>query len=411
MEFRRSDPVLDFFARQTVFLTGSTGGLGGCLLYKLVVTLGVAKVFALVRGDAATAKRKWAASMGSKSEDILGKRKIVFVPGDITKPSLGMSAEHRAEIQDSVSLILHAAADINFRDPLPVLVANNTSSTLELASMARDFKKLHLFVHVSTAYVNSFLEDGEVVEEVYRVGDPEKEIADITAGRGSGRVEAYPWPYGYSKHLTEQLLTLRFSQLPLLILRPSCIGPAAQVPFPQYMPETSSPLSSFYARLLFPTGGINTFPPCRGSASGTNVLDEIPVDLVANILLQHTYRRTMGVVHASSSLYVPKTLDDYLAEARGYAPASWRPRIARTIFSTDNGLGTGKLANFYAVLSRDWRFRTSRSRDLDRDGILGLSLKGHDPEKYVEDRLRLIVKQVKQRFKADDQSMIEEARL
>ncbi|RYP60589.1 hypothetical protein DL769_008046 [Monosporascus sp. CRB-8-3] len=411
MEPRRSDPVLDFFSRQTVFLTGSTGGLGGCLLYKLVVTLGVAKVFALVRGDAATAKRKWAASMGSKSEDILRTGKIVFVPGDTTKPSLGMSPEHRAEIQDSVTLVIHAAADINFRDPLPVLVANNTSSTLELASMARDFKKLHLFVHVSTAYVNSFLEDGEVAEEVYRVGDPEKEIADITAGRGSGRVEAYPWPYGYSKHLTEQLVTLRFPQLPLLIVRPSCIGPAAQVPFPQYMPVTSSPLSNFYARLLFPTGGTNIFPPCRGSASGTNVLDEIPVDLAANILLQHTYLRTVGVVHASSSLYVAKTLDDYLADARRYAPASWRPRMAQAIFSTDNHLATGKLANFYAVLSRDWRFRTSRSRDLEQDGILGLSLKGHDPEKYVEDRLRLIVKQVKQRFKADDRSMNEEARL
>ncbi|RYP63509.1 hypothetical protein DL770_009375 [Monosporascus sp. CRB-9-2] len=50
--------------------------------------------------------------------------------------------------------------------------------------MARDFKKLHLLFHASTAYVHAFLEWGEVAEEVYRVGDPEKEIADITAGGG-----------------------------------------------------------------------------------------------------------------------------------------------------------------------------------------------------------------------------------
>ncbi|RYP36991.1 hypothetical protein DL767_003146 [Monosporascus sp. MG133] len=135
-----------------------------------------------MRGDAVTAKRKWAASMGSKTSSHHPRGGRYQLPG-------------RA----------------------PVLVANNTSSTLELASMARDFKKLHLFVRVSTPYVHSFLEDGEVAEEVYQVGDPEKEIADITAGRGSGRFEAYPWPYRYSKHLTEQLLAIRFSRFPLLI--------------------------------------------------------------------------------------------------------------------------------------------------------------------------------------------------
>ncbi|RYP52062.1 hypothetical protein DL768_002745 [Monosporascus sp. mg162] len=196
--------------------------------------------------------------MGSKSEDILGTGKTVFIPEDTMKQSLGMSPEPRAEIQDCASLIIHAAPDVN---------------------------KLYLLVHVSTAYIRSFLEYGEVAEEVYRVGDSEKEIADITA------------------------------------------GPAAQVPSPQYMPVTPSPVSNVYARLLFPTGGINTFTPCPGSASGTNLLDEIPVGLVAKMLFQHICRRAVDAVHASSSLYVSKTLDDFLPDARRDAGTSWRLRM------------------------------------------------------------------------------------
>jgi hypothetical protein len=42
---RRSDD-------QTMFLTGATGTLGGCLLYKLALQLPTSKIFVLVRGSA-----------------------------------------------------------------------------------------------------------------------------------------------------------------------------------------------------------------------------------------------------------------------------------------------------------------------------------------------------------------------
>ena len=41
---RRSDD-------QTMFLTGATGTLGGCLLYKLALQLPTSKIFVLVRGS------------------------------------------------------------------------------------------------------------------------------------------------------------------------------------------------------------------------------------------------------------------------------------------------------------------------------------------------------------------------
>ena len=36
---------------QTIFLTGSTGILGGCLLYKLALQLPTSRIFVLVRGS------------------------------------------------------------------------------------------------------------------------------------------------------------------------------------------------------------------------------------------------------------------------------------------------------------------------------------------------------------------------
>jgi hypothetical protein len=71
---------------------------------------------------------------------------------------------------------------------------------------------------------------------------------------------------------------------------------------------------------MYPIGGINLWHPPKGELTGRNILDEIPVDFVANILLQHVYRGTRGVVHASSLNYISKTTDQIMAEARCCIP-------------------------------------------------------------------------------------------
>ncbi|KAJ5123348.1 male sterility protein-domain-containing protein [Penicillium atrosanguineum] len=55
--------AVEWYRDQVIFLTGATGNLGGCLLYKLAVKLPVAKIYVLCRGSVHQATEKWEMSM------------------------------------------------------------------------------------------------------------------------------------------------------------------------------------------------------------------------------------------------------------------------------------------------------------------------------------------------------------
>ncbi|KAK7928763.1 hypothetical protein PG985_005761 [Apiospora marii] len=113
-----------------------------------------------------------------------------------------------------------------------------------------------------------------------------------------------------------------------------------------------------YARLMYPTGGINTWHVPDGITSGSNILDEIPVDTVANMILQHICRGKAGVVHAGSELYIPRTLDHFLADLDEHVPDEWRRGNARNVFTSDLSQKQCKIARFYRIGTRDWWFCT-----------------------------------------------------
>jgi fatty acyl-CoA reductase len=55
--------IYEFYTDQVVFLTGGTGGLGGCLLYKLGVMLEVQKLYLLIRGPGSKSLERWRHTM------------------------------------------------------------------------------------------------------------------------------------------------------------------------------------------------------------------------------------------------------------------------------------------------------------------------------------------------------------
>jgi fatty acyl-CoA reductase len=107
----------------------------------------------------------------------------------------------------------------------------------------------------------------------------------------------------------------RFPNLPILLLRLISIGPAIAQPYEMYGPQGSCPISTLYSRLMQLTRGKSIW---YAPAYSGNILDEIPVDLVANVLIQHVHSGTRGVVHASSSYYIPKTLEWILEQPFKY---------------------------------------------------------------------------------------------
>lgn len=71
-------------------------------------------------------------------------RKCKAVPGDVSELNLGISAEDRKMLTDSVHFIYHCAATIRFDEPLKFAVLLNTRGTKFMLNLAQECKKLEV---------------------------------------------------------------------------------------------------------------------------------------------------------------------------------------------------------------------------------------------------------------------------
>ena len=69
-------------------------------------------------------------------------RKIVPLTGDCAEIGLGLSATDRQILEETVSIVFHAAATIRFDDPLKYAVMMNTRGTREIMMIATNMKNL-----------------------------------------------------------------------------------------------------------------------------------------------------------------------------------------------------------------------------------------------------------------------------
>lgn len=98
---------LSSFNDQVVFLTGATGGLGGCLLFKLASQLPTKKVYILCRSES-KARATWKKTMPNQIDSILRSDRVKIVIGDILKPNFGISPDLLAEIASQTTIIIHS---------------------------------------------------------------------------------------------------------------------------------------------------------------------------------------------------------------------------------------------------------------------------------------------------------------
>lgn len=141
----------EFYRDQIIFLTGATGGLGGCLLYKLALELPTKKIFVLCR-SIPKARETWKLTMPSHIESILKTGKIELVVGDVTKNMFGIASDQLDRIASQTTIVIHSAADISLIAKLPATIRTNCLPSLELAKWASSFPNLISFVQMSTGY-------------------------------------------------------------------------------------------------------------------------------------------------------------------------------------------------------------------------------------------------------------------
>ncbi|KAJ5953617.1 hypothetical protein N7454_000513 [Penicillium verhagenii] len=358
------------FQSHTVFLTGSTGSLGGCLLYKLALQLPTRKVYALIRGTPEEAIAKWKKSMPHQFQAILASKKVEFVVGNIISTDFGLHPATLKELQDNVTLVVHTAAKITLDASPQEAFKNNCLPALELARIVSRFRRLKLLVQVSTAYVNSFLPDGPVLERPYNLSDedPEEELASVLSLDKSPHTMRFSSSYAQAKYIMERIILQQFPLLPILLLRPTIFGQAIRDPYPLYGLENSTPMNKFFQLFLEDRGATQIWHSAEGYSTGANIIDEIPVDFVANACLLHAAARTTGIVQIGSELYVPFTFDGYLDIVHSNAPPAIRKELPQIIFTEDRNVPQCFLAEMVQIASRNWLFDCGRSYWLKQVG-------------------------------------------
>ncbi|KAJ5544473.1 Male sterility NAD-binding [Penicillium sp. DV-2018c] len=380
------------FQGHTVFLTGGTGCLGGCLLYKLSLQLPTRKIYLLVRGDVQRAISKLRQSMPNHAQAILTTNKVEFVIGDIKKAKFGINSDVLQRLQDEVTLVIHAAAKIKLEGPIRDAVESNCLPALEMARMASRFRRLKLLVQISTSYVNSHLPDGPVLERIYQLGgeeDPEEELASILALDTSPHSAKFSSTYTQAKHLMERLLLNRFPLLPILLLRPTIFGPAFRDPYPYYGSEDSTPLTKFTNLWFSDRGATQVWHATEGYETGTNILDEIPVDLVANACLLHAAAGTTGIVQVGSQLYYPVTFDEIYRLGMENASPELRRDFPKIVFTQDRSTPQCFLAELIQVGTRNWLFDCGRSYWLKQvSGPLSIQISKPEADAFLMKRIR-----------------------
>jgi len=69
-------------------------------------------------------------------------RKIVTLTGDCAELGLGLSATDRQILEETVSIVFHAAATVRFEESLKSAVLMNTRGTRKIMMIARNVKNL-----------------------------------------------------------------------------------------------------------------------------------------------------------------------------------------------------------------------------------------------------------------------------
>ena len=200
-------------AAPTVLLTGATGFLGSYIVHELIEGPAKANVIALVRaktpaeGDARLASvmtayglwnEAWTAKTTATTADQPTPRVRVVV-GDFAQPKLGLAPAVWDELADSVDVVIHNGAQVNWMLPYSVLRAANVLSTLsciQLCSAGSRPKRL-AFVSSTSALDNDYF----VQLAAGPNGTPVLETDDLAGSR-----KGLATGYGQSKWASEYLL-------------------------------------------------------------------------------------------------------------------------------------------------------------------------------------------------------------
>lgn len=161
--------------------------------------------------------------------------RIEIVTGDLSKPQLGIESDTTLnELRGNVEIVIHAAADVRFNEPLFNLAWCNLVGTRDLLELSKQMTKLQVFIYMSTAFSNTrenshvniaekFYEppmDADVLINYVQKfrSETDQDLLNIIAP-----ILINPWPnnYTFSKALSESVVRRYGTFFPIAVIRPT----------------------------------------------------------------------------------------------------------------------------------------------------------------------------------------------
>lgn len=209
--------------------------------------------------------------------------KLIIIPGDTTKPNLGICPESMNLLRE-VSIVFHSAATLKFDEVFAKAVEQNIRSVIRLMTICDKLPKMEAFIHVSTAYCNAEL---SVIEE--RVYPPPMPIDQVLAVADSVPEELMnsiinkyispkPNTYTFTKALAENAVQEHGNRgYAVAIFRPTIVVSALKHPYPGWIENLNGPSGVIVAA---GKGFLHVFC-CKDKA----VADMLPVDIAIDTLI------------------------------------------------------------------------------------------------------------------------------
>jgi len=337
-----------------IFLTGSTGYLGGYLVAGLF-TGHLDRLNLLVRAktDQEARERLWQ-SLQLHFEfpeflDSLNGRVRIF-RGDLTSERFGLNDDDYRALTDTTDSILHCAASLNRKSEKQCLNVNLRGSleVIQLARRAQNLHGLRRYSHVSTVAVAGKRQN-EVVTE------------DRSIDWSRSDYDAYARTKKFSEHMVHQLL----ADVPHTIFRPAIVMGDSR------RPETTQfdMLQAFDMLARLPV------LPLRSD----DKIDIVPANYVGRAIvnIHQMEKPKFGIYHLSSGSgsQTYKELTDALAAAGGGSRPSYQPWLGGPFSKTVNwlafkggavGYGASLLKVFWPYL--DWNTVFDNSRVVEEMG-------------------------------------------